>query len=233
MRNLACLLVAAALAACSAGGGYVPRRDGDIPDFAIGDGSPGDFAGRDGGPGDFAVANDLASPTDLPAPDDFASPSDLRGPIDFRAFGDSGPSPPDLRLGGSDSGPPSPDLRFGGSDSGPLPPDLKLGGSDSGRGFDQGSSCRGSGGACGTSYDCCQGLYCQNGACTAAPSCGVIGAGCVDYTTCCESASMDCPVGRCCIEKLYQNMSGNMIRCWVDSDCCNGEICDQASGLCQ
>jgi hypothetical protein len=169
MRTLASLLCAATLAACSGGGGYIPRRDGGIPDFA----------GRDGQPADFAGSPDFAQTTDFGPTFDFAQPVDSAQ---------------------------SPDLA---------------------------SSCSSAGNGCTTSYTCCKGLYCQNSVCTATPSCGVIGAACVDYTTCCESDSMDCVGSKCCIEAMFQNATSNMIRCFANNDCCGVETCDQATGLCK
>lgn len=89
--------------------------------------------------------------------------------------------------------------------------------------------CKGQGKGCAHTVDCCQGLYCDAGQCTAAPMCKAIGAACGAYTDCCESVSMDCVATKCCIEKLYQDPS--TIRCYADGDCCSGETC--VAGACQ
>jgi hypothetical protein len=98
-------------------------------------------------------------------------------------------------------------------------------------------ACAGNGQACTTSADCCNKLYCQNNSCTAAPTCTVIGGTCTannidpnGYMVCCESASMDCPSGKCCIEHMYQMVAN--IKCHQSSDCCNNEVCDVNTGMC-
>ncbi|MSP62852.1 MAG: hypothetical protein EXR72_21475 [Myxococcales bacterium] len=91
--------------------------------------------------------------------------------------------------------------------------------------------CKAGGLACVATVECCKGLYCDGGKCTAAPICKAIGATCAKYSDCCEGDSMECTNTKCCIHKTYQDVA--MIKCYATAECCPGQTCNLATGACQ